>query len=417
MLLGGYEYFSLNNYTQNHFDSIFILIFLVLFCRINFQRIMPKANIFKSSEVFKQLNEEAMKTRADKEKEVKRWTTFLQKPNRPIPKPKSQIDMPYQEPYRVRIVKQPKPACDPTHVHTASITSDSSSHTTDYQSIEINNHIVCDASVEETTDQFVSETITKTVETIDVDDDDVPDLLQNENHDEINECEIDENSNSAEGITEPLLNDGSNENGTATENEDNGVENSQFDNNFDPVLEKQLADVQQQLQALSHLPTTIQTTLETITKQIAEIMPAFKIRTSVDITGNINEESTIKLTEEFNAQHANGNNENHSSEIDENNVTTTDVINNDMTFKEESHATLEISTNSHEIINGSEEIETETVSTKTKIDMTDVLASNVEEQVTRLKIEKCFEKQEEQWMREKEKKDVYTHELDKLFSD
>lgn len=44
------------------------------------------------------------------------------------------------------------------------------------------------------------------------------------------------------------------------------------------ALEKQLEEVQRQLLALSTLPSTIQATLDSVTKQLAELLPAFKLQ-------------------------------------------------------------------------------------------------------------------------------------------
>ena len=44
------------------------------------------------------------------------------------------------------------------------------------------------------------------------------------------------------------------------------------------ALERQLADVQKQLAALSNLPSTIQSTLDAVTKQLADILPTFKLQ-------------------------------------------------------------------------------------------------------------------------------------------
>lgn len=44
------------------------------------------------------------------------------------------------------------------------------------------------------------------------------------------------------------------------------------------ALERQLADVQRQLAALSNLPSTIQSTLDAVTKQLADILPTFKLQ-------------------------------------------------------------------------------------------------------------------------------------------
>lgn len=44
------------------------------------------------------------------------------------------------------------------------------------------------------------------------------------------------------------------------------------------ALERQLADVQRQLAALSSLPSTIQSTLDAVTKQLGELLPTFKLQ-------------------------------------------------------------------------------------------------------------------------------------------
>lgn len=72
---------------------------------------MPQSGVFKQSEVFQTLQQETRKTKEDIEEEQKRWTTFLQKPNRPIPQPKFQL--PVKKTYKPPIVKQPKPLVDP----------------------------------------------------------------------------------------------------------------------------------------------------------------------------------------------------------------------------------------------------------------------------------------------------------------
>lgn len=65
---------------------------LFVWLRVNFYRIQPCNGVCSSSDVLRTLNEEATKTKAEKEQENRKWTTFLQKPNRPIPKSKLQIE-------------------------------------------------------------------------------------------------------------------------------------------------------------------------------------------------------------------------------------------------------------------------------------------------------------------------------------
>lgn len=67
-----------------------------------------------SSEVLRTLNDESIKTEKQLEEEKRKWTTFLQKPNRPIPKSKKELEEEAKKiPYVVKIVKQPKPRVAP----------------------------------------------------------------------------------------------------------------------------------------------------------------------------------------------------------------------------------------------------------------------------------------------------------------
>ncbi|XP_049301766.1 titin isoform X5 [Anopheles funestus] len=81
---------------------------------VNFNKMIPKAGVFKQSEVFKTLNSELVES----EEEDKKWTTFLQRPARPPPKTPEEKKLernPPTERYQVRIVKQPKPKIAPDY--------------------------------------------------------------------------------------------------------------------------------------------------------------------------------------------------------------------------------------------------------------------------------------------------------------
>lgn len=81
---------------------------------VNFNRIFPKPGVCMSSEVLKELNDEAIKTKQDKVNEQRKWTTFLQKPDRPIPKSKQQLEQEARaaNAYKVKIIipsREPSP--------------------------------------------------------------------------------------------------------------------------------------------------------------------------------------------------------------------------------------------------------------------------------------------------------------------
>ncbi|KAJ8679985.1 hypothetical protein QAD02_015772 [Eretmocerus hayati] len=85
---------------------------------VNFKKIRPRAPLFKQSEVFKELvKEELVKEEPAQAQHLKRHTTFLQRPERAPPKPRtnsqSESDKPSgeqtdSEGYKVVIKKQPK---------------------------------------------------------------------------------------------------------------------------------------------------------------------------------------------------------------------------------------------------------------------------------------------------------------------
>lgn len=237
---------------------------------VNFQRIMPKANIFKSSEVFKHLNAEAMKTRADKEQETKRWTTFLQKPDRPIPKSKAELERERRqaEAYRIVIRKQPKPRCAPNRTPSPP------------KPLEI-----ATEPLPEPEQQTVVETIPVAVDR-QVSDEDVTEAVADSEVPNLEQIDTAENGQ-VESNAELV------ENNARAENVNESVEN--LPTNIDEckkteeelLIEKQLVDVQKQLMALSTLPLTIQATLDAVTRQLAEIMPTMKLQTTpLDVTRN-----------------------------------------------------------------------------------------------------------------------------------
>lgn len=236
---------------------------------MNFQRIIPKATIFKNSDVFKHLNEEAIKTKAEKDKETKKWTTFLQKPDRPIPKSKADLEFEKRIPYKVNITKQPKPRCDPNRGPSPPPPAEvEKSESPEKENTE--NGVSEDT---ENKDPEAPESTEATDET-------------STNGDQPNEsgktnCETNGEGENGEAASENGNADGDGET-TAQEDPNNtNDENKQDDVQKSPedlIIEQQLASVQKQLQALSSLPSTIQATLDAVTKQIEELIPALNKR-------------------------------------------------------------------------------------------------------------------------------------------
>ncbi|KAG6464709.1 hypothetical protein O3G_MSEX014683, partial [Manduca sexta] len=86
------------------------------------QPLKPLVKSLENSEVLRALNEELAMEELKKKKEKKRWTTFLQKPKRPVPRARFGYygyiegeEEEIKEPYKVKIVKQPKPKVAPDY--------------------------------------------------------------------------------------------------------------------------------------------------------------------------------------------------------------------------------------------------------------------------------------------------------------
>lgn len=214
--------------------------------RVNFQKIIPKSGLFKSSEVFKHLNDEAVKTKTEKENESKRWTTFMQTPNRPIPKSSQQLESERRQHlrYQIKICKQPKPKCDPNRPP-----SPEKPKVTEPEPEPIK--------------EEVKEEIVEQVESV-VEKEEVKEetLVTSDIHEvsEITTHELNGTVDEPEDVPDEIVGE--------------AVEPVRVKSEEEQMLEKQLSDVQKQLLALSTLPLTIQATLDAVTKQLAQLMPA-----------------------------------------------------------------------------------------------------------------------------------------------
>lgn len=214
---------------------------------------MPKSGLFKSSEVFKHLNAEAVKTKAEQENEVKRWTTFLQKPDRPVPKSKADLELERKAAtrYRIKICKQPKPRCAPNRTPSPPP--------------------VAPIEPEIVVEEVVVEELM--VEQKEIDD----------THTELQLVPGPE-PQYVEYLTEPKIVVTDIDAAAATDDveADAGIvketikEVAPVKSEEEQIIERQLADVQRQLLALSTLPLTIQATLDAVTKQLAELVPALR---------------------------------------------------------------------------------------------------------------------------------------------
>lgn len=213
---------------------------------------MPKAGFCKSSEVFKTINEEAIKTQSDKEKETRKWTTFMQKPDRPIPRTRQEIEDEERRKtsgYKVTITKNlPRIQTDrPRSPNPAPI---------EEKPVEV-------APQPPKPEPPLA-------------DSEIPDLVGSAvffgDEDMMDPVEFACDLEPLEiAIMPPSAEETFEEDAAPPRSEE------------ELALEQQLKDVQKQLMALSSLPSTIQATLDAVTKQLAELVPTFRLQSTPQV--------------------------------------------------------------------------------------------------------------------------------------
>lgn len=357
---------------------------LIQYSRVDFQRLIPKASIFKSSEVFKQLNEEARKTKTEKENEQRKWTTFLQKPDRPIPKSKADLEWEARIPYRVKIVKQAKPKCDPNRPPTPPEEKKSQEVVIaeEKQAVELNGDVTEAAKEASETDAPIEKIEVENVQQTEIDSE--LDLSIVEDGFSHSPSKADQNeSNVDEANTE-----------TQPEEPKKSPE--------DILLEKQLADVQKQLSALSSLPSTIQATLDAVAKQLQELVPVIKSKIAApkasDASSSNGEpaaaegrtEKTIVFVNAIHLKWSYLNIDKNGGEIEETNENL-DIAADD-----------EVAAANSENVGPIGPITPNTTSVPL-IEQVPEVESSTDEEIAKLKAEKTFRKQEEEWLRKREK--------------
>ncbi|KAL7734704.1 hypothetical protein ACLKA6_010996 [Drosophila palustris] len=245
--------------------------------------IFPKPGVCMTSDVLRNLNEEVTKTKQEKEKENRKWSTFLQRPDRPVPKSKQQLEAERRaaNAYKVKIVKS-APRDKSPMPETKPAPKEATPPPTTAESKEEEEK---EATVEEEEEPLPT-------------DSEVPNLLQlpdngNGSQDLPGDADVEQlekaDASKEESPQEEaeVKAEGEAEAGTEGEGEGEGEGEVTAEPNGEATppktdeelaLEKQLSDVQKQLAALSSLPSTIQSTLDAVTKQLAELLPTFKLQ-------------------------------------------------------------------------------------------------------------------------------------------
>ncbi|XP_062131213.1 neurofilament medium polypeptide isoform X9 [Drosophila sulfurigaster albostrigata] len=240
--------------------------------------IFPKPGVCMTSDVLRSLNEEVTKTKQEKEKENRKWSTFLQRPDRPVPKSRQQLEAERRaaNAYKVKIVKSaprdksPMPEAKPEVKTETEAEAETVAKETSPEAAELK-------AEEQPEEQKEKEEEEEPLPT----DSEVPNLEQlpeNDNGGEVANAEADgEQLEKADASKEePQQVREAVEEEAATEVEVKETTPPKTDEEL--ALEKQLSDVQKQLAALSSLPSTIQSTLDAVTKQLAELLPTFKLQ-------------------------------------------------------------------------------------------------------------------------------------------
>ncbi|KQS43740.1 titin isoform X2 [Drosophila erecta] len=239
--------------------------------------IFPKPGVCMSSDVLRSLNEEVTKTKLEKDKENRQWSTFLQRPNRPVPKSKQSLEAERRaaNAYKVTIVKSapreksPMPEAKPAPKEATPPKEEQKKEE----------------------DPVVVEVVEPEPEP-EKDDEPLPTDSEVPNLEQLPESELPdeqpEKGDAPKEVCEPEVviqtEPGSPDGTTAAEGPAGATPPAEpitplpVKSEEELALERQLADVQRQLAALSSLPSTIQSTLDAVTKQLAELLPTFKLQ-------------------------------------------------------------------------------------------------------------------------------------------
>ncbi|XP_001353877.3 proteoglycan 4 isoform X4 [Drosophila pseudoobscura] len=253
--------------------------------------LFPKPGVCMASDVLRSLNEEVTKTKLEKDKENRKWSTFLQRPDRPVPKSKQQLEAERRaaNAYKVTIVKSAPRGTSPMPE-----TKPAPKEATPPEPEPVKEE---EPPKDEEKQKEEEEEPLPT-------DSEVPNLEQLPGSDpqeqgEEQQEKADAPKEVSDGLTEaeapPVASDESTEPGSpsggggaaaAAETETPAspasppapVPVTPPKTEEEQALERQLADVQKQLAALSTLPSTIQSTLDAVTKQLADLLPTFKLQ-------------------------------------------------------------------------------------------------------------------------------------------
>ncbi|XP_052846646.1 titin isoform X8 [Drosophila gunungcola] len=239
--------------------------------------IFPKPGVCMSSDVLRSLNEEVTKTKLEKDKENRQWSTFLQRPNRPVPKSKQMLEAERRaaNAYKVTIVKSaprdksPMPEAKPAPKETSPAKEEEQKEEPEQDEVVAEQEQVQEPDPEPEKEEEPLPTDSEVPNLEQLPESEVPDE-QPEKADapkEVCESKPDSPGVDPESVETPTVSTPPAE-----------IVSTPTKTDEELALERQLADVQRQLAALSSLPSTIQSTLDAVTKQLADLLPTFKLQ-------------------------------------------------------------------------------------------------------------------------------------------
>ncbi|XP_030570612.1 proteoglycan 4 isoform X2 [Drosophila novamexicana] len=251
--------------------------------------IFPKPGVCMTSDVLRSLNEEVTKTKLEKEKENRKWSTFLQRPDRPVPKSKQQLEAERHKAnaYKVKIVKSaprdkspmpeappaPKEATPPPQEEAQVEPVEQPVEQPDEEPLPTDSEV---PNLEQLPDNGNTSNNNNNNKEDAPEETEGEQLEKTDTSKEVSEERAEREAESEAG-KEP---EAAKQTAPAEPNELQPEADAATPPKTDEelALEKQLADVQKQLAALSTLPSTIQSTLDAVTKQLAELLPTFKLQ-------------------------------------------------------------------------------------------------------------------------------------------
>ncbi|KMY98769.1 titin isoform X2 [Drosophila simulans] len=259
--------------------------------------IFPKPGVCMSSDVLRSINEEVTKTKLEKDKENRQWSTFLQRPNRPVPKSKQSLEAERRaaNAYKVTIVKSapreksPMPEAKPAPKEATPPKEE-----------------------EKKEEEPVPEEVVEPEPEPEKDEEPLPTDSEVPNLEQLPETELPdeqpEKGDAPKEVCEPEVviqkEPGSPDGNEASDGPAGATPPAEpitpvpVKSEEELALERQLADVQRQLAALSSLPSTIQSTLDAVTKQLADLLPTFKLQQQEKQLPQIDENSGSEQKDE-----------------------------------------------------------------------------------------------------------------------